>query len=388
MAQELFIELLGSALRSPARYCLRRPIYHSTPAKRLLSYSAQLQNASMTQKAPPGINPQAKTATPGSNIPLHVGLDRNPEHLSTFSRIPIPKGERGEKFVPSPLARPLGLPYPPRPGQNTPIDRRTWSQKKEDFANYDKAMERRRILARSYLRPYFQEWKRVDHFKGKSFVSNERLFRHDKALYFPNMWGQTLSKSGDGPDGGRDTTNVLQGKISVVGIQSGQWAEEQVDTFVSKKENPQLQEIIESSGGLVQRADINIQGDWGRAMLVKLFKGRIRNMIPDDRWERYFLVRLARDTKLGLTDEIRDAMGFLNSQVGYVYLLDPQCRIRWAGSGHAWKGEVESLNAGVRRLLTEARPLKKGDRLTTMRSNRKSEPRGFELERKIEVAAA
>ena len=62
-----------------------------------------------------------------------------------------------------------------------------------------------------------------------------------------------------------------------------------------------------------------------------------------------------RDTGVGLTEDVRDAMGLLNSQVGYIYLLDPDCRIRWAGSGHAWAGEVDSLNAGIRKLVNEAK---------------------------------
>jgi ATPase complex subunit ATP10 len=286
-----------------------------------------------------------------------VGLDRNPENVSAISRIQIPRGVTGEKFTPSVLSRPLGLLNPPRPGQNSPVDRRSLQERTREFTDYDKALERRRVYLRTFFRPYFQEWRRVDHWKGKSFVSNDRLFKREKALYFPNIWGQTLAREGDGPDGGRNTTDVLTGKISVVGMQSGQWAEEQVDTFVGLKENPELTKTIEASGGLVQRVDVNIQGDWMRALLVKLFRGRLRKTIPETRWDRYFMIKLPRDIRLGLTDDIRDAMGFLNSQVGYVYLVDSSCKIRWAGSGHAWEGEVEGLNAAVHRLIQEERNL-------------------------------
>ena len=61
-------------------------------------------------------------------------------------------------------------------------------------------------------------------------------------------------------------------------------------------------------------------------------------------------------------------MGLLNSRVGYVYLLDARCRIRWAGSGRAEGGEREGLVRGVGRLLEERRlevqgltPITKGD---------------------------
>lgn len=352
MGQELFIELLNTVLQRPAIKCVRRSPFPPLAAgsRRPASNSVNDRKQNTLSNLSP-----AKPPSSASHIPLHIGLDRNPENLSALSRIPIPKGERGEKFTPAPLARPVGVPYPPQPGQNSPVDTRTWYERHKEFSDYNKVLERRRILARSYLRPYFQEWKRVDHWKGKSFVSNEKLFKAEKALYFPNLWGQTLSTDGDGPNGGRDTTPILQGKISVVGIQSGRWAEEQVDTFLSKKNNPQLQEMIANSGGLIQRIDINAQSGWAQTILVKLFKSRIRSMLPEEQWRRYFIVKLARDTRRGLTEVVRDAMGFLNSHVGYVYLVDPQCRIRWAGSGHAWEGEIAYLNTGVKRLLGQAR---------------------------------
>jgi mitochondrial ATPase complex subunit ATP10 len=205
---------------------------------------------------------------------------------------------------------------------------------------------------RSFLRPYFQEWKRLDYWKGKSFVGNERLFRRDRALWFPNMWGWTLATDGAG---GKDTTPVLTGKLSLVGIQSGLWAEEQVRTFLGEKENPELHRLVKESGRVLQKVEVNIQDHWLRALLVRLFKKKLRKSRPESDWGKYFTVRLSRDTGKGFTEDIRDAMGLLNSQVGYVYLLDKECRIRWAGSGHAWQGENNSLNAGVRRLMQEAK---------------------------------
>jgi mitochondrial ATPase complex subunit ATP10 len=169
------------------------------------------------------------------------------------------------------------------------------------------------------------------------------------------MFGSTLSEKGDGIDGGRDTTPALRGKITVVGIQSGQWAEEQVNSFLGVKENPGLHELI--GEGKVQRADINAQDNWLRSLFV--FTNKLRKDVPKEQWERYFRVKLVRDVGRGVTEDIRDAMGFLNSNVGYVYLLDSECKIRWAGSGHAWPGERESMNAGIRRLWAEM----KGEKL-------------------------
>jgi mitochondrial ATPase complex subunit ATP10 len=282
-------------------------------------------------------------------------LDRNPHNLSAISKIPIPKGERGEKFTPSPLSRPLGLPYPPLPGQNAPHSDMSWLERRDSYTNPDNVQARRRILLRTFLRPYFQEWKRLEHFKGKSFVGSDKLFKRERALWFPNLWGWTLARDGAK---GKDTTPLLRGKVSLVGIQSGVWAEEQVRTFLGEKENPDLQGLIKENGGLVQKVEVNIQDHWARALIVKLFKKSLRKSRPESEWGRYFTVRLGRDTGKGLTEDIRDAMGLLNSQVGYVYLVDTDCRIRWAGSGQAWEGESKWLNTGVMRLVQEAREKK------------------------------
>lgn len=375
MSRDVLLDLFVAAATKPHRQCLHRirtaVTLQRRQAIRFASTTPSPNSKPDTDPDIPSSSPRRRPLPPptplaaAAKVPLHVGLDRNPENRSAISRIPIPKGVKGENFTPSVLSHPLGLSYPPRPGQNSPIDRRSLSEKKKDFSSYDKVLEKRQIYLRSFLRPYFQEWKRFEHHKGKSFVANERLFRADKAQYFPNIWGETLAEEGDGPDGGRDTTNVLMGKISVVAVKSNQWAAEQVDSFIGKEKNPELQTILDGNSRLAQRVDLNIQGDWARLQFVRLFKSGLRKDIPKERWNKYFILKLPRDVRKGLTDDVRDAMGLLNSQVGYVYLLDQQCKIRWAGSAHAWDGEVASLNTGIKKLLQEAsgatqssRPLK------------------------------
>lgn len=57
----------------------------------------------------------------------------------------------------------------------------------------------------------------------------------------------------------------------------------------------------------------------------------------------------------GLTDEMKDAIGLLNSKVGYTYILDGDCKIRWAGSGPAEEYEKDVLVKSVSRLLEDAK---------------------------------
>ena len=52
---------------------------------------------------------------------------------------------------------------------------------------------------------------------------------------------------------------------------------------------------------------------------------------------------------------MKEAIGLLNDKTGYVYLVDEQNRIRWAGSAIAEPQEKESLYNGLNRLIQEAR---------------------------------
>ena len=194
-------------------------------------------------------------------------------------------------------------------------------------------------------KPYFREWTNMQYSKGKTFISNSRLFKADKALYFPNFYGTTIAS----PQEPQNTSPILYDKISIVAIFAQQWALNQAKTFVNNNENPGLQQAIDEGKDLVQKVQINVEDNWARAMLARFFMSRMRNSMPPDQHDKYFLVRK------GLTEEIMDSIGMANGKVGYVYLLDEECRIRWAGSGPAMEEEKESLNKSIRRLIEHSR---------------------------------
>jgi mitochondrial ATPase complex subunit ATP10 len=282
---------------------------------------------------------------------------------SALDHAPRAYGQVVEEFTPKPLDRPIGLPNPPRPGENTGIDHRTLKERRDDFVNYDKHLIKRKQLyvmsqfqkdgyveakcsnrTQKISTPYFREWTNMRHHKGKSFLAPPRLFKSDKALYFPNLYGQTLIKKSEP----RDTTPVLEGKVSVVSVYSSAWAERQAESFVAEKNNPELHQVVKGSGGVAQMVQINIEENAMKAMIIKMFMPSLRKRIAGPDWGRYFVVRK------GLTTEIRDAIGLLNSKVGYIYLLDRNCRIRWAGSGICEGDEKDGLVRGTRRLIEDA----------------------------------
>lgn len=158
------------------------------------------------------------------------------------------------------------------------------------------------------------------------------------------MVGSTLAA----PKMSSSTTSVLRDRISIVSVYSGRWAEMQTQTFVDEKSHPALAEMMaqdEKQGGPLQKVEVNIEEDWMKAMIIRTFMGGIRRQRREEDWKRYFLIRK------GVTDEMREAIGMGNAKVGYVYLVDWLCKIRWAGSANAAEGEKDGLAAGTRRLL-------------------------------------
>lgn len=205
-----------------------------------------------------------------------------------------------------------------------------------------------------FRKPYFRDWTNLEHHKGKTFVAPPRPFKRDLSLWFPNLYGTTLLKTDRKP---RDTTPLMQGKVTIVSLFSGQWAEGQAQSFISRESNPELIELLEDNKDMAQHVQINVEEDALKAMLIKLFLGSLRKRAGEDNWDKYFVVRK------GVSNEVREAIGLLNSKVGYVYLVDGECRIRWAGSGYAEDYERVGLIKGLQRLLIEERGLREIERL-------------------------
>lgn len=195
-------------------------------------------------------------------------------------------------------------------------------------------------------RPYFRDWGNLRFHEGKSFLAPPRLFKAELSLFFPNLYGETLAKTDAGP---RDTTPLLTGRVSVVSVFSSRWAEQQVASFTSAAANPALHHVVARDPDLAQLVHVNYEDNAGKAWLVRLFRGSLRRSLAERDWNKYFLVRR------GITDAIRESIGLLNSKVGYTYLVDHHCRIRWAGSGTGHPDEVQGLARAFDRLVDEVK---------------------------------
>ncbi|KAM0332274.1 hypothetical protein ACHAQA_002550 [Verticillium albo-atrum] len=305
--------------------------------QRLLTTSARR----LADKPPSAPSPSPEPSAPAGTVPPQKP---KPELPGAAIKAPRSYGARLDKFTPEPLPRPIGMPGPPHPTDNSGFDPRTVKERRDDFVDYDKHLARRRQLKAQMARPYFRDWSNLKFQDGKSFLAPPRPFKAEVSLYFPNFVGDTLL-----PDKGRfrATTNVLHGKTSIVAMFSGRWAEDQADTFISPAKNPALHDLLAQAGDRLQFVRLNMEDNSIKAWLVGLFMGGLRRALAPADWGRYFLV------KRRVTPEISESIGLLNSKVGYVYLVDHLCRVRWAASASANPEELASLVKSARTVLNE-----------------------------------
>ncbi|KAF2154600.1 hypothetical protein K461DRAFT_284955 [Myriangium duriaei CBS 260.36] len=286
--------------------------------------------------------PSKPLPSPANSAPAQITPTKPPPQDEFLDPSKETRAE-GPRF----LNRPLGVPTPPHAGQNLGKDTRTLRQRRDDFVNHDKHLQRRQKLAKELFRPYFKDFNDMRYFKGKVFFAPDRIFKAQFARYFPNLRGTTL----EGKEA--DTTDVLVGNVSVVTLSSSGWGENQVKSFCDEKENPGLGQFLDHIGSaeggkkLAQLVEINYEPNTFKHWLIKLFIGRLKAMKEQFRWGRYFVVHK------GFDQELRQAVGMSNQKVGHVYLVDAECRIRWAGHALADEQERTSMVKNLNRLLTE-----------------------------------
>ncbi|KAF2266756.1 hypothetical protein CC78DRAFT_106750 [Lojkania enalia] len=271
----------------------------------------------------------------------HQFSPRNLSYTRSLRAFNEAKDEEQEgPYIPRHLGRPIGFREPPRPGENIG-DR----QKKEYKGTMvEKNLEKRKDLAQEWGRNYFRDAINIrKHRGGKTFMANPQIYKKSAALYFPNFHGQTLKENE------ADTTTALKGKVSVVRVYGSAWGERQADSFTGKSANEGLCEAVEGNKEVVQVVDINIEENSAKRWIIALFYWRLRRQRKKEDWGRYFIVRK------GVSDLIRETIGLLNARVGYIYLVDQDCKIRWAGAGDAEGMEKEHLTKGLKRLIEEAK---------------------------------
>jgi ATPase complex subunit ATP10 len=255
---------------------------------------------------------------------------------------------RDPSWKPTPLGRPIGWPKPPHPADNLDVDLRTFEQKREDFRDWDKHIEQRKHLFKTFARPYFRDYTFMKYAKGKMWVANPRLWKKEMSLWMPNFWGRDLRGEA------QSSAMICQGKVTVVAVMSRQWAADQVKTFVDEE----VRGVIRGSDGRAQMLEIHVEDKPLFRAVMWLFRGRMRKLLSQE-WQRYLQLNEVKD-------ELREVLGMINRLTGYVYLLDSDSRIRWAGSGDAEPEEKAALISGLRKLIDEKASVKTEKKTTAV----------------------
>ncbi|KAF3905436.1 hypothetical protein ABW20_dc0102290 [Dactylellina cionopaga] len=321
-------------------------------------------------KAPPS---EPATATPPQAPPTPV----KPAKPPTYETVARPKVIKEKNTVEiTQLSRPIGQYHPPNAGENDGKDLRTIKQKKQDFQDYDRHLRRRQELTKEWTKSYFQDFSDMRHQKGKLFTAPPRTFKADKSLYFPNFQGRTLLS----PDF-VDSTTLFTGRVSLVQLSTNVWADQQLTTWMKDFDNDLagskllkeeyiatpddhikrlMQEAQPPQDGVWQKVSLNLQENFMKAWIVLLSMRNIRKQLGEERHARYLLVRK------GVTDEMKESIAMLNERIGFVYLVDAMCRIRWAGCAEATDEEKVALKASLEKLILEEKArreeLKKKDK--------------------------
>lgn len=234
------------------------------------------------------------------------------------------------------LNQPIGINKVPLPTDNQGTDNRTLDQIRADAMDYEKHKERRakiyKELRESSL-SYIAEFRRT---AGKFWLAPPSYLKPEKALYMPNIWARSLkSREYFG------STTLLKGTVSVVRLFGVTAGELQTETYFDTSP-------FEADGKGYQVIDINTPGGILQDWLVKATLGSIRRKISnEDRQGHYLLARK------GVTKELRASILADNNVGGYIYLVDRNCKIRWAACGYATEEEKANLWKFVKALTKE-----------------------------------
>ncbi|PIL23340.1 hypothetical protein GSI_14651 [Ganoderma sinense ZZ0214-1] len=226
------------------------------------------------------------------------------------------------------LQRPLGVKEKPKARV------KTWSDTKEKFMDQDKRMEERTHLAREAMRGHFSDLNATRKHGGKTWIAPKVMIREDRALYFPDIHGTSLA----GREEQVHTTNILEGKVSVVTLLTTRISEIQAAQFVEPTQrafgsNPHFQFV-----------QINLQDNLVKSWLVSLFQSGIRKQVPEKLWPTYMISNQNMEY-------LREPLGIGNKHVGYVYLVDTNKKIRWAACADPKSEEVAALATCTKVLL-------------------------------------
>jgi ATPase complex subunit ATP10 len=256
----------------------------------------------------------------------------------------------GKDFVAQPLGAPVGVKRPPLP-QDDPIAEEEAMLRLQQGGikgRLDRNTVIRQDLLKGLDRSHVRDYKNITKapMGGKFYLGNKALYKSELSLYWPNLLGKTLAGEQT------STTELLSGMISVVCLFQRQWAFDQTTTFVGSKENPQLAELLSQNSDVAQKIEINMEHVSAVGIFGWLFQWQLRRQRTEQEQHDYLVLS-------GFPQSQRESLGIMNNSIGYVFLVDQNCRIRWSGCAQGTDEEKQTLWQGVNTLINRAKLPKK-----------------------------
>lgn len=180
---------------------------------------------------------------------------------------------------------------------------------------------------------------------GKIFTPPVSYLKPERSKYFPDFYAKTL----DGNQ--RSLYEALGNKISLVNIFSTITGEKCTRSYYKTDDKDyylkDYNEFIEKNPN-VQILDVNIPQNWMKGFILNLSISNLKKMVPPERTNDYFILpdRIFQYT-------IRQELMCDNQCAGFIYILDPQGRIRWLTSGYANPEELTLMWKVIDKLQEE-----------------------------------
>ncbi|ORY93375.1 ATPase assembly factor ATP10 [Syncephalastrum racemosum] len=214
------------------------------------------------------------------------------------------------------------------------VDKTGWLQRKKqklrDLTDYDKAFAahaaERRHLVEEATKSYFADVHEMRKHGGKMYLASNKLMKPEKTGYMPDFEGINLSKEK------LHTTDLLRGKVSLMSFVYAKYGEPQVKSFI----DPFLERFGKSEN--IQLVELNVQENVMKQWLLRAFIPSIRKNLAEERRDNYVL--LLQDIS-----RTRKMLDMTNQYIGYVYLIDENCKIRWTAHGEATQEEIANMLA-------------------------------------------
>ncbi|KAF9911799.1 Mitochondrial ATPase complex subunit atp10 [Linnemannia zychae] len=210
--------------------------------------------------------------------------------------------------------------------------------KVNDWTDEKKNLEKRKELLHDFQSGYFAEFSELSKTGSKLWKATPSMINADKALYMPNIIGTSLKTSES-----VELVDLLRGKISLVAISGTRFGEEHIESYMTPFLKRWPMTAAPGSSSKVQLVELNIQENPLKAGLVRMMVPFVKKTIPEERHANYVLHYKS-------IKHLKDPLSMQNSYLGYVFLVDGNCKIRWGAHGPASEAEVKTLLESVQKL--------------------------------------